>query len=380
VEEEKEKSNKVWEKWKTAVLRSGLPLEASVRRICESVGGFFQGEFEFPTTNEQGKLIHRSVDVDAWLDLPALKLQVLAECKLRRDGVQWLFLPELTPGRAESVAPATECLVSPFVPPWLLKGSSALRLPPLIRFWHKPRSPDLLFPVVGKGVEIRPGDAGSDPSKLDVQDDGSRDASNEVSIRTALMQVRLGAATAMFSVPSLIAAEFELYLYSTSRFVLPVIVTTASLFVLRSDAGFDEIRRSIDVASVARACPGLIITSPPPSSFRQHVHEGATAQFQRLAQSTWKRHLLKQRAEMFRRHGPNSSFVSLTASLPFPVLVVTLEHLPTFLRQFASAMSDVSTLDSLSTETLALTGAIAFDVKRHASEYLRRRSRSTPPS
>src|SRR5215470_1372506 len=101
-------SQQDYDRWKAAVLGSGLPLEASVRHELEEVGCFFQGEYEFAAKNENGDVIHRSVDVDAWWDLLALKLDVLAECKYRREGVQWLFLPELTWRGTECYAPITD--------------------------------------------------------------------------------------------------------------------------------------------------------------------------------------------------------------------------------------------------------------------------------
>ena len=80
-------------KWKDALLSSGLPLEATVAACLERHGAHVFGEYEFPTVNLDGEQMLRSVDLHAYWDLPAVDLNVAVECKYRRDGVCWFFMP-----------------------------------------------------------------------------------------------------------------------------------------------------------------------------------------------------------------------------------------------------------------------------------------------
>jgi hypothetical protein len=370
--------------WKSALLGSGLPLEASVANELRQIGCFSHGEFEFSVKNDHGSLIQRSVDITAWWDLPALKLDLLVECKYRRPGVQWVLIPARSTGASDDIERVTDCFVSPFVPPWLLPPTTTHQTPPLIRFWHYAPPPLLMFPVVEKGTEILPGDRGEDPAKADQSDKSNaakkNDSAHETGIRTALMQVRLGAASTMFWVPPISEAEFDNYLYTQFRFILPIIVTTASLLVLRSNAGIPDIESSTDIERIARRADAVIVKSYVPRSLRNFIVQAAKSQFERHAKSMrWKRLVVKQRLGIFQRHGANSSFVDVHAMCgPSAVLVTTLNYLPTLLRNIAASMADVRSLVAHSPQTLSYTGAIPFDIIRHARLQSARRPQEAP--
>ncbi|MBZ9752807.1 hypothetical protein K7W42_18360 [Deinococcus sp. HMF7604] len=81
--------------WKTALQKSGLPLEHSVAGVLKRLGLKVQVEYSYLRRNERSEDITFSVDLRAVHrdDEKGLVLSLLVECKYRTRGTQWIFVP-----------------------------------------------------------------------------------------------------------------------------------------------------------------------------------------------------------------------------------------------------------------------------------------------
>lgn len=349
-------------KWKDALLSSGLPLESSVTNMLTGRGCVVHGEHEFTVPQPDGSLMHRSVDLSAWWQLPTLNLKLLIECKYRRDGVKWMFLPP----RHKAMGNYdwfTNSLVSPFVPPWYC--DLKLIIPPVVSFHHQPPVDKHTHRLATKGVQLVPGKAG--------ESDAKGDSISETPVRNALSQVIFGTTSQQFGFTPIPKDHLDIYLHSMHfAFLLPIIVTTAELFILNRDADVQAIRNANQVDDIADQVNTLIIDYPQSAMLRQFVHALLYHDYKRLLESAYTledAHAWK--SKMFERPAPNqSAFAELQPlAAPHKVLVATLDHLPSLLDEWAAFFSnpDNMALNKFVQETGA-TG-LTFDVQRHFTEF-----------
>ena len=84
-------------KWKTGLLKTGLPLEYVTARALSERGHGILGEYPYTHPDESGKLKEFSVDIRTHKTLKSddclLVLSMLVECKYRQPGVSWVFAP-----------------------------------------------------------------------------------------------------------------------------------------------------------------------------------------------------------------------------------------------------------------------------------------------
>src|SRR5688500_14083554 len=85
-------------RWQVSLLSSSVPLEYEVAKTLKRAGFHIAGEWAYHRVSETGIEKEWSVDLRA-VGAPIVKavghavpLDVLVECKYRRDGVTWLFL------------------------------------------------------------------------------------------------------------------------------------------------------------------------------------------------------------------------------------------------------------------------------------------------
>ncbi|HUW81274.1 MAG TPA: hypothetical protein VMZ31_00600 [Phycisphaerae bacterium] len=291
------------DKWKEALLRSGVPLEISVAQALSGREWFVHDELSFTVVRPDKSTVVRSVDIHAWWSSPVAELRVLAECKYRRDGIKWFFVGNPC-AQLDRTAWVTSCLVGPFVPPWYYDGPCVF--PPVVYFAHRPRNPnDLLLPVVRKGVEIIPGDQGSD--KVAKSSDESR-------IKTALYQVRYGVAAVQYGFPPLAKEELDSYVSSHHfHFTIPMVVTTAELFILKDQIGVKEVRGAQDIEEIAERSPALIVRGNLDRELRTYNQLLLEENCQRLLNSQPKGQSAEAwRSQMFSRPGgTQSSFAEM---------------------------------------------------------------------
>jgi hypothetical protein len=84
-------------KWKTGLLKTGLPLEYVTSNIFNTLGHKIFGEYPYIRPNESKELKEFSVDLRTYkcLDLEdnLIILSTLVECKYRQPGTSWIFSP-----------------------------------------------------------------------------------------------------------------------------------------------------------------------------------------------------------------------------------------------------------------------------------------------
>ena len=346
-------------KWKDALLSSGLPLEATVAACLERHGAHVFGEYEFPTVNLDGDQLLRSVDLHAYWDLPAADLNVAVECKYRRDGVCWFFMPpKLAKLRATDWL--TNCFVSPFVPPWYCP---TVITPPTVKFGHHPSKDGFVFPVVSKGVEIIPGRQGTD----------KEDAANETAIRNALVQVRYGSASMMFGFPPLPIDSLPSYLNQRFRFIVPMVVTTAELLVFREGVGVSEVRSADLPSDLAISVPALIQdVDAPDQLLGRHIKMSLAENYSALLQSPVTRaDAEKAKERMFGPVPPGHSPYAdlLTFDGPKRVIVVRMDHLDALLKNIRALLTEPDMLQKYDWLGRSGPDGLVYDVDQHRAQH-----------
>lgn len=341
-------------KWKDALLRSGLPLEATVATQLESHGCHVFGEYEFPVFPFEGQQLLRSVDLYAYWDLAAVDLKLAVECKYRRDGIRWFFMPpSMSTLRASDWI--TNCFVSPFVPPWYC---STVFTAPVVKFGHHPTKKGAEMPVVSKGVEIIPGRGGSD-----------KQDTNESGIRNALHQARYAAATMMFGFPPLASDQFDKYLSQSFRFILPIVVTTAELFVFNEKVGVTEIRSAADPGDIAQSVPAVIQeVEQLDQLLRRHIKILLADNYESLLKDPETAPAAEAaKQSMFGPTASNrSSFADIQAMCgPTRVIVVRMDEVENLLRCLSELLTETDLLQQYDWLKKTSPDGIVYDVARH---------------
>ena len=84
-------------KWKTGLLKTGLPLEYVTARSLSERGHSIFGEYPYTRPDESGKPIEFFVDIRTYKSLSfgghLIVLSMLVECKYRQPGTTWVFAP-----------------------------------------------------------------------------------------------------------------------------------------------------------------------------------------------------------------------------------------------------------------------------------------------
>jgi hypothetical protein len=81
--------------WKDALLSSGMPLEHSVKEDLKELGIISPSEFAYNRKCETGLPKLFSIDVHGTRQKKKeLAIELLIECKYRRDNTDWIFSPD----------------------------------------------------------------------------------------------------------------------------------------------------------------------------------------------------------------------------------------------------------------------------------------------
>lgn len=220
--------------WKDFLLSSGLPLEYSVIKILEKLDISSPEEYSYERKNELGLPAYFSVDINAEQyiisndDVISI-LDLLIECKYRHDDVKWIF----TPQKIKSIVPQ----------PWevfiTLDVLSRKRIDKkyLTDYINK-------YSVCRKGIELL------------------SDSFNPKSIDQAIHQLKFG-------VSKRIIQQYSRQVHSIdSSFdrpvtLLPIIVTTADLWILKEDISLEELKSENEIENVAIQQDSLLLYHPP---------------------------------------------------------------------------------------------------------------------
>ncbi|WP_299528950.1 hypothetical protein [Ulvibacterium sp.] len=102
-------------KWKTGLLKTGLPLEYVTSNILNNIGHEIFGEYPYIRPNESRELKEFSVDLRTWKCLDdndkLIILSMLVECKYRQPGTSWIFSPYPSDSYPIGILNSTEDLV-----------------------------------------------------------------------------------------------------------------------------------------------------------------------------------------------------------------------------------------------------------------------------
>jgi hypothetical protein len=224
-------------KWKDHLLRSSLPLEQLVAEAMERHGLYVAGEYPYTRPNELELDREFSVDLHAFELLPRRSrsegswgaLNLLVECKYSYPGVQWIFTP---------------CPPSSLIVVGCIKRLEDLCTERLIHRKITSRDPlyalDYSLPFCVTGVALHTGGA------------------DQNTISHGLNQLRYG-------LPNLIAQEcrnqIETRIEEDLRisFVCPVLVTTASLHILKRGLSLSDYQDASQLSDVADDADALIV-------------------------------------------------------------------------------------------------------------------------
>lgn len=226
--------------WKEALLQSGLPLEHSVQRALRDFNFWLPYEFKYWRLDEGGVNKQFSIDVAAeTLDHSQATLHFLFECKYRHDSVQWFFCPdEMEQGYL------LHRDVLPIVRDWATDSPESTKrvLAGLLG----------LYPLCGKGMEV----CGKE--------------SNPKGVSQALQQLRFAVAPKVFECLCRRYAAGLQRSFGMPDIVVPMIVTTASIWRLRPSISIEDIRKAERIEDVAEPLGSLWLHEEPDNQLTEH--------------------------------------------------------------------------------------------------------------
>jgi hypothetical protein len=237
-------SAKTNSKWKDALLKTSLPLEYLVAEKLGKKKFDVFGEFSFSRKNEQGLDTEFSVDLHAVDNLENTKgntwafLHLLIECKYNYPGVKWIFAPQ---------------------PPNAVTFTGVIsRLQDLctnrVSNFDSLEALDDSLPFCVKGIELHETDA------------------NVQSISRGLHQLR-------WAVPQLAADclidqanmwhDEDLHV----EFICPILVTTASLHILRRDSDLNSFQQASNIDDVTEKVKALVVYQERGPQLNQYLRD-----------------------------------------------------------------------------------------------------------
>lgn len=227
--------------WKDHLLSSGVPLEYSVARVFERLGSWQPGEFRYERADADGIPRVFSVDVhSSHIDTNTnFWLETLVECKYRHDGTNWVFTPHeyrsfFGPDFDDIFVTLDQCC-----------EDRQLNRRTLADFRTH-------YPLCGKGIEILPSD------------------SNPKTIEQAVQQLRF--AVVAKAIDAIIHQVDGLLGSPTPLFVIvPMVVTTAELWRLKSGITVEDVRAADEIAAVADPHDLLVLWREPDNLDKGHV-------------------------------------------------------------------------------------------------------------
>lgn len=238
-------SNTGSDKWKTKLLSSSLPLEFEVAKRMARRGFTVAADFPY-LRDDSGVEKEFSVDVlSGWLaaKLPKMDascwLSLLLECKYRRRGISWLFLPDPERG-----------------PLTFTTSGHTLRVVDEFSSMFVHRSPDHFDRVMHrayKGTEIDLEVAGVDDSRI------RHGLSQLQHALPALLAERIRGAASQLS------DDNAPFLYSG------VLVTNAPLILAHRRLGMKQVERAGTVSDLGVVVPYLSVRLETGPQFERHV-------------------------------------------------------------------------------------------------------------
>jgi hypothetical protein len=257
-------------KWKAALLKTSLPLELLVAEQLKAAGVFVLGEYQYSRVNEEGLPTEFSVDIHAKSLIPPLfkgtwaTLSLLIECKYNYPGVQWIFAPNPYGNLGyRSVVNVFQQFSTRRVVPKAVDKFDA----------------DLSYCI--KGIELH------------------EDNANPNSISRGLHQLRYAVVQMLTTLlRDQLSAGHDVAL--NVEFVCPVLITTAPLYVLKSDLPLEAYQEAGSIADLAEEVSALVVKQDPGPDLSRYADD-AFAKL--LAEYPWMERRLGEHAEILATSG-----------------------------------------------------------------------------
>jgi hypothetical protein len=228
--------------WKDHLLKSSLPLEYDVLKYLEQKGAIADFEYSYLKADENKTIKEFSYDIDASYIFPPHYVDLMIECKYRHQSTNWVFIPEDYGGPYEVYQNS------------FLHASD--HFTKKLKFLYDGSFPFEYAPLCSRGIEI--GSTG-DNSKTIIQ------ASTQLAYAFAGKMVD----GMLHQADQLLGGEVIFY-------HIPIIITTAKLFRLRSNVSIEAIEHSDSIEQVADQHDSLVLkyrTGLDLRNHSQHVFE-----------------------------------------------------------------------------------------------------------
>jgi hypothetical protein len=265
-----ELNSKTTNKWKDVLLKTSLPLEQLVAETLVENDFYVHGEFSYVRRTEKAIDAEFSADLYASMLLPRkakddywASLNLLVECKYNYPGVRWVFTPHLS-DITIGVITRFDDLTNKEIP----NTEAQFKL-------------DSELPYCVRGIELHESDA------------------NLQSIPHGLSQLR-------FAVPHLVARICSMQAFTGHtedlhiEFLCSLLVTTASLHVLKPGLKLETFQNASDLAEVAAQIDALVVyqsAGPELSKYARGVVQDFRARDDGIAER------LKTRSEVLKNLG-----------------------------------------------------------------------------
>jgi hypothetical protein len=257
--------------WKEHLLSSGVPLEHSVAETVQNLGLSGPTEFKYERPNELGIPTVFSVDVHAsqvnirpgqvWIDF-------FIECKYRHDSIKWIFTPqEDNYLNFEFNERDLYNVLDQFADGFELNTSDD----PTVQSRYS---------LCSRGIEILP--QGPNPKSID---QAVQQLAYAISDQTA--EAIDHQAKHMLGRPSPV------------WLLVPIIVTTASLWRIRLGQTLDMIRKATDIDAIAEPRTIVVLHEPPDNLLRRFTRDRLRSRFSEQEQALLDRQLERIGANSF---------------------------------------------------------------------------------
>lgn len=220
-------------KWKTGLLKTGLPLEFVTTNILNKLDHKIFGEYPYIRPNESKELKEFSVDIrtyktlDNYNDERLIILSMLVECKYRQPGTSWIFSPYPSDLIPLGILNSTEDIV-----PVRIENEAVLKFEQKIGYCIS-------------GVELSPDGTG-----------------NTNGAKHGLFQLK-------FAMPEFLKNDYANGLehtYYEGRFIdlsCAVLVTTADIRLIKKDINLDDFKSAEDLDAVTELKEAIILNETP---------------------------------------------------------------------------------------------------------------------
>lgn len=308
-------------KWKDALLKTSLPLEFLVAEKLAKIDFDVSGEFTFVRKNEQNIDTEFSVDLrasralyrgeyDEWA-----QINLLIECKYNYPGVKWVFAPH--PQEPALITEVITVFQDLSIKQIANEGIHTL-------YFDRRRLFDDPLHLCIKGIELHEADA------------------NTQSITRGLHQLK-------WAIPHLVSDLIKSQMsvieigWSKIEFICPILVTTASLYVLRTGLNLSNFQNAENLDAVSSKVEALMVRQEHGSQMIEYIKRVTNdihdlyPEMEELFRSVAKIQDVADEFHSFYSRSRVESYMSWAAS---GVLVITLNAFERLITKLCSSITE----------------------------------------